>query len=122
MAEIGFFEDFKGADTVLLSISAAQAQALADQLRRFATSDQLSMRIVANVIPAHEVQLVAIREARAAQDDGGFHWLCGPAEVRGISSKLESLANSAHGAHHYFELLGTEVRLLVSIGEYGISG
>lgn len=114
---LGFFRQFKGADTVLLSISQDEARDLARELQNFAASSMPAMPIVANSVPGHETKLEAVREAQPAAGTSAFHWLCGPRQVGDILSKMTSLANASEG-HQYFELLGSEVQLMVSVGEY----
>lgn len=115
-AGLGFFEQFKGADTVLLSTDSAGVRELARELEQFAASETAALRIPVMPIPGHEADLVAVREVHA---DGSarFRWLCGPSEVSDIVQKLNSLANSKQG-HQYFELVGSKVQLMVSVGEY----
>jgi hypothetical protein len=115
--KLGFFEHFKGADTLLLSATAQEVANLAKQLQGFASSPQPSLQIEAAAIPGHPAQLTAVREPRAAGDGREFRWLCGPAEVAEVSSKLNTLAGVGAG-HQYFALHGSGVQLLVSIGEY----
>ena len=113
---LGFFKDFKEADTVLLSASRGEVVALSRQLEAFAGSSAASLPIEATPIPGHPAQLVAIRESEASPK--AFCWLCGPAEIRDISSKLNVLGRANPG-HQYFDLVGSEAQLMVSVGEYG---
>jgi hypothetical protein len=46
-----------------------------------------------------------------------FRWLCGSTEAPEIVAKLKSLAAAGSG-HQYFELYGSPVQLMVSVGEY----
>ena len=117
---LGFFKDFKGADTVLLSTTAEGAADLAKQLQRFASSSMASLKIEAAEVPEHFTQLFAVREAQALTTGSGFRWLCGPKQIAQIEGKLNALANASSG-HQYFELLDSRVQLLVSIGEYHAS-
>ncbi len=117
MRSLGFFKQFKGADTVLLSVSADEARNLAKELQYFAASNLAAMPIAANAVPGHETQLEAVRDARSAEGISAFRWLCGPTEVGDILAKLSSLESAPEG-HQYFELLASEVQLMISVGEY----
>ena len=116
MRQIGFFEQFKGADTVLVSTTAEDAAALAVELERFAQSQAAAVEVSAAPVPGHEAKLMAVREPRASSDRE-FRWLCGRFEVPQIIAKLKSLATAGAG-HQYFELCGSPVQLMVSVGEY----
>ena len=113
---IGFFEDFKGSDTVLLSITAPQASILARELETFAASGSRSLTIESDEIPGHRTTLVAVRECGSGEGNG-FRWLCGPAQVVEVAAKLRALGNARKG-HHYFELCHSSAQLMVSVGEY----
>ena len=114
---IGFFEQFKGADTVLLSITTEEGRDLAARLQDFAASNAVAMEIDARSVPGHETRLVAVREAQTARGRGEYRWLCGPAELGNIIDKLKSVINVAEG-HQYFELVASKVQLMISVGEY----
>ena len=112
---LGFFDDFKGADTVLLAVTGQEAGELANQLQLFASSSRTSTEIVAEQIPGHEAKLVAVSSPNA--ETSGFRWLCGRSEIADIAAKLTALASAVNG-HQYFDLLGSEVRLIIAVGEY----
>ena len=116
-ATLGFFEQFKGADTVLLSTNQGELLEMAERLERFASSRVLFLEIEAVPISGHEAHLVAVRESHAPANQRQFHWLCGPRDIPEILEKLRHLAKSTRG-HQYFDLLGTNAQLLVSVGEY----
>jgi hypothetical protein len=64
----------------------------------------------------HPVELVASRLSRVA--GVGYQWNCSPYEFRTIRGKLEPLSVESARGHQYFELVQSEVKLIVSIGEY----
>jgi hypothetical protein len=113
---IGFFEDFKGGDTVLVSLTGSEANVLANELETFAASSEQSLVIRGEEIPGHRVELVAVR-ACGSSNGSGFRWPCGPSEVGAAADKLRALGRGGPG-HHYFELCASEVQLMVSVGEY----
>jgi hypothetical protein len=121
---LGFFEDFKFADSVLLEGSAGDIELLASRLDAFASSQEgtLAIHSFASVAPNHPVQLFASRIARYRQPQGAaqFSWLCSPEELPTILGKLEPLVASGQG-HQYFNLVGSSAQLVISVGEYGPS-
>jgi hypothetical protein len=114
--QLGFFEQFKGADTVLLAPTPQEVAALAHQLQQFAQSSATSLQIDAEPIPEHVTHLTVVRELETPAHPSGFRWLCGPAQALDIAGKLTALAAASSG-HQYFELLGSRVQLLISVGE-----
>jgi hypothetical protein len=118
---LGFFENFKSSDTVLVSGSANGMCDLAERLREFAASSAsvLPIHEFAEVAPSHRTKLFAARTSRPSLkgDEQSFCWLCSPSEVESIHGKLMALATGAPG-HQYFYLEGANVQLVVSVGEY----
>ena len=117
---LGLFRQFKGADTLLLSGSAADIWDLSARLGEFAASDagDWPIHAMAHVPALHAAELFVYRAA--PRNASGFVWLCSPASTPTIQGKLQALASSGLG-HHYFELLGSPVQLMVSVGEYSES-
>jgi len=120
---LGFFENFKGTDSVLLAGSSHDIALLSASLNGFVASQEsvLPIHSLASVAPNHSVELFAQRAPSSPQCQPlQFHWLCSPNEYANVQGKLEALATSAHG-HQYFELIGSPAQLVVSVGEYGAS-
>ena len=118
MFNIGFFPQFKSADSVLLHGAAEDVAELSLQLQQFVASSQESFPIhsLAVVSRRHPAELFASRSGRAS--GSGYQWLCSPYEFETIQGKLEALTQGRPG-HQYFELVQPTVRLVVSVGEYG---
>jgi hypothetical protein len=117
---LGLFQQFKGADTLLISGTPADISDLSDRLSDFAASGLTSW-------PVHGMAQVSVRNPaelfarRTPQPHATGHmWLCSPDSIPAIQDKLHALASSGLG-HHYFDLLESPVQLLVSVGEYSES-
>jgi hypothetical protein len=119
--KLGYFEDFKGSDSVLMATSSEGVRSLIQRLRLFAISgdNELPLHQLAWVAPGHEVELYAVRSPRPSgvSSRGRFDLLCSSSALEDISAKLSSLATRAPG-HQYFTLLDSEAQLIVSVGEY----
>jgi hypothetical protein len=118
---LGFFVDFKGSDSVLLTGTATDIEHLLLALAKFVESNehQFSVHSLASVSPRHPAHLFAKREAQELQhsDSAQFSWLCTANALPDIQAKLLTLVNSNKG-HQYFDLDESDTRLIVSIGEY----
>ena len=118
---LGFFEDFKGSDAVLLSGSGGDIRDLAQRLRDFASSSNAALPIhdIASVSPEHPARLFTVRSplTSPAANQLTFHWSCSPSEIEAVSSKLLALVEGPSG-HQYFDLVGSDVQLIISVGEY----
>jgi hypothetical protein len=113
---LGFFPEFKGADSVLLAGDPSAIAELSNLLGSFVASSQSELPIhgFARVSPRHATQLYA---SRSEQPASMFRWLCSSASLPDIQGKLTALASSGKG-HHYFSLVASPVQLIVSVGEY----
>jgi hypothetical protein len=124
--QLGFFEDFKFGDSVLLEGSACDIEQLALHLGAFVPSQDSALAIhsIASVAPNHPVQLFVSRSAGSSPPQGEgvakFSWLCSPEELPTILDMLQPLVASGSG-HQYFNLIGSSAQLIVSVGEYGPS-
>jgi len=122
--QLGFFEDFKFKDSVLLEGSAGDIEQLAAYLDAFVSSQEsvLAIHTFASVAPNHPAQLFVSRSARSSPPRGAsqFYWWCSPEELPTILGKLQPLVTSGSG-HQYFNLMGSSAQLIVSVGEYGPS-
>ena len=122
--QLGFFEDFKSKDSVLLVGSPSDMNILAVLLGNFTSSQETSLAIhnFASVAPNQPAQLFVQRSARGLPtgQTQQFNWLCSADEYPTIRAKLERLAESCEG-HQYFSLIGSHAQLMVSVGEYSQS-
>lgn len=122
--QLGFFPDFKGADTVLLEVSPLSIEDLANALGTLSASEDhwLSIHSLATVAPDHSVQLFAVftEPTAAVPNLPGFEWKFSIGELPAIQAKLRELARSQSG-HQYFALSNSVAQLIVSVGEYGES-
>jgi hypothetical protein len=118
--KLGFFPEFKGADSVLLTGDTGDILQLSAVLSSFVVSPQgqLPIHSLAQVSPRHPTQLYASQSELPSVP--GFHWLCIPTILPDTLGKLAALASSGKG-HHYFNLVASPVQLVVSVGEYSPS-
>jgi hypothetical protein len=116
---LGFFANFKGADSVLLECSApqdvVQLSALLSALQVTA-EPVLPIHVFARQAPAHQARLFAVRSVEFPQP--GYLWLCSPVTVATIRGALHALSVKGSG-HHFFELASSSVQLIVACREYG---
>ncbi|GAB3357578.1 hypothetical protein GCM10027430_27020 [Lysobacter tyrosinilyticus] len=118
--QLGLFHLFKGADTLLLSGSPADIADLSARLGEFAASDAPDWPVhsIAHISARNPAQLFASRISQPQAT--GFVWLCSPESMPAVQGKLQALASSGSG-HQYFDLFGSSVQLVVSVGEYSES-
>ena len=121
---LGFFPDFKWADSVLLTGTAHDIESLSSALGKFvgANEHQFPIHNLASVAPRHQVQLFAQRATQEPQhsNPAQFSWLCTSRSLPDIQAKLLALVHSSNG-HQYFDLAGSDTQLIVSVGEYNES-
>jgi len=121
---LGFFENFKSEDSILLAGEPSDIELLSSRLGSFVDSQESSLLInnLAWVSPSHPVQLSVHRSnpGSPSQQASQFGWLCSVDAYPTIRGKLQALIESGSG-HHYFNLIGSQARLVVSVGEYGKS-
>ncbi len=115
---LGYFSDFKGADTVLLEGTSDGIRNLCVRIKKFVASSETELPIhtLSAISVNHPVLLFASRNANG--QGAGFRWLCSQKELNSIEGKLSALIASQNG-HQYFELVGSPAQLIVSVGEYG---
>jgi hypothetical protein len=122
--QLGFFENFKFEDSVLLEGSAGDIEQLAAYLEAFAYSQEsvLAIHTFASVASNHPAQLFVSRSVRNPPPQGAaqFYWRCSTEELPTILGMLQPLVTSGSG-HQYFNLIGSSAQLVVSVGEYGPS-
>ena len=113
---IGYFPDFKGAQTVLLCGLPTELADLKSQVRAFARSERTELPIheVATVSSKHPVQLVLSKHPTST---AGFHWVCSADALSTVEGKLAPLIRGTPG-HQYFDLAQVGTQLMVSVGEF----
>jgi hypothetical protein len=116
---LGYFGNFKGADTVLLSCDPLEVPpfrgVLADVMARgvpFAIHD---LAVVSARNPARLVLCPAAAPFRGVGDE--FIWRLNHVEFASVDSKLEVLEHVRAG-HQYFSFNKSDAQLIVSVGEY----
>jgi hypothetical protein len=116
---LGYFENFKGADTVLLSCDLVEAPLLRGVLADvMAKGVPFAIHDLAVVTARNPARLVLCPAAAPFRGVGGeFIWRLNHVEFASVDSKLEALEH-VRAAHQYFDLDRSDVRLMVSIGEY----
>ena len=89
-------------------------------LSAFAKSAETSLTLhdlTATVVGQH-IELFAVRSPSTHVGSGtSFRLLCADAFAHDTFAKLDTLSNGSPG-HQYFKLLGSDARLLVSVGEF----
>jgi hypothetical protein len=120
-----FCEDFKGTDALLLFGSPSDVRGLAQRLQNFTASSAIALPIHEFSVshPEQSIELFAVRAPGASKKSAVacFAWLLGPPILDDVIAKLEALAEAESG-HQYFELLDSDVELIVSVGEYDALG
>ena len=121
---LGFFTDFKSSESVLLTGTSHDIESLSLVMGKFVESDegQFPIHNLASIAPRHQAQLFAQRAAPEPQQPTPirFSWLCTPSSLSDIQAKLLALVRSSNG-HQYFDLEGSDIHLIVSVGEYSDS-
>jgi hypothetical protein len=116
---LGYFQEFRGSDMVLLSCGSAEIRALRASLsREFSRGSAVAIHELAKVSDRHPARLfVCPRVASVQSMAGDFVWHLSPHDYSDLDAKLEALESVPTG-HQYFELPGTQSELMVSVGEY----
>lgn len=122
---IGYFEDFKSSNTLLLEADVEGLRALAKMFRSLAggTLDNLALHKCPFVEVHRGVQLTATRAvrdlgARRVNAGNAFQWERTADGWKDAAEKIEVLAQYGEG-HHYFDADEDEVVVQVSRDEYG---
>ncbi|MCA1560660.1 MAG: hypothetical protein LC808_40735 [Actinobacteria bacterium] len=121
---VGFFEDFKGADTLLLDVDHEGLNALIAWLQTAASSGQ---KIALEHCPGAVVQSGLYVDLSCAPNDTGlvrsegteFVWQRSEEGWVEVIDKLAAMENGA--CHQYLEGPSDDVQVIASIGEYGDS-
>ncbi len=115
---LGFFKNFKGADSVLLEGSPEEISELANRVKEFAHSGAERFQIdgTTRVSESHNAKLFASLNPK--DNDSEFQLKCTGDDAEIIQEKLLALVSPTSG-HQYFDLYNSKVQLVVSVGEYG---
>lgn len=115
---MGFFNEFKGGDSVLLEGKPTEIIELAGLLARFVKSNEESLSVHAlTFVKTHNfVELTVTR--KIPKEGTGFWLLCARENLPSINGMLAKLAQIGRG-HQYFDLSPKGTQLVVSCGEYG---
>lgn len=127
LIRMGFFENFKGSDVILLDGDSLAILKLAELLRGLEGRHSV-------VLPIHELQFVAAYQGvqliahpvskergvrRSHPQNPCFTWEHSEEGWLEASEKIEQLAHSAHG-HQWLGSVGTaDATVFVSLNEYG---
>lgn len=112
--QLGLFSDFKGRDFLLLTGDAAAFIRLLPELDAASRGGQFRIHEISVRLPTCSIELVAASQPVPAP---AFTWLCDPTTVVSIRTDLQALTQCTSG-HQYFDLAGSRVQLMVSLGEY----
>lgn len=119
---VGFFEDFKGADTLLIDVDADGLRGLVAWLREVMSSDR---KVLLSACPGVTLQAGLRVEAFRSRDDAGLSRTAPRAFVwqrseDGWTDIVELLTPLEAGAgHQYLDGPRDDVQVMASIGEYG---
>src|SRR5262245_33089648 len=119
---VGFFEDFKGADTLLIDVDADGLRGLLGWLRDVMSSDR---KVLLSACPGVTLQPGLRVEAFRSRDDAGLLRTAPMAFVwqrseDGWTDIVELLTPLEAGAgHQYLDGPRDEVQVMATIGEYG---
>ena len=123
MLRLGFFREFKfeGEDMVLLTGTNEDIRVLNDRIGAALSNslDVVALHDLASVAPNHKLEIFAVLKSlpKAHANAATFFWRCFSEEFPQVEGKLSALMNCRNG-HHYFDLEGSNVTLMVSVGEY----
>ena len=123
---LGYFDDFKSRDTLLMEADAEGLHGLAALFRSLAagTLDALALHDLPFVEVHHGVQLTATwsshdRGTRRCNTGNAFLWERTQLGWEDAADKLEVLTQGEHACHHYLDAEEDEVVVEVSKSEYG---
>lgn len=123
IVRIGFFEDFKSEDILLLEGDQEGLHQLSEVIRSLISGKVDSVEI--DKIPFVEVHKnirllfqTTQEEQRIIHGNYSFRWDCTPEEWEDVADKITALMENNTG-HQYFETPQDDVIIMVSLGEYG---
>jgi len=119
---VGFFEDFKGADTLLIDVDAEGLRGLIAWLRDVMSSDR---RVLLSACPGATLQSTLRVDVFRSPDDIGLvraaeGTLVWQRSEDGWTDVVEKLTAMETGAgHQYLDGPRDDMQVMASIGEYG---
>jgi hypothetical protein len=116
---LGYFQEFKGSDVVLLSCDCAEIGVLRASLAQgVPRGSAVAIHDLAKVSARFPARLfVCPKVATVDATSRDFIWRLSDNEYSDLDSKLEALEKVISG-HQYFSLPSTPSMLMVSVGEY----
>jgi len=116
---LGYFPQFEGNDTVLVSCDSADVGTFRALLTKTMSFGALAaIHDIAEVSARHPARVWVYRlPASQKLAKGDFSLSLDPTKYLEVDAKLEALQNVREG-HQYFELSQPGVDLMVSVGEY----
>ena len=114
--KMGFFEYFKGSNTVLLEGGPIDISQLIERIDKFliSSAEELSVNSFATVSQTHPAKLF-IRKS-IPEKENGYYWIINVDDWKRIKNMLVLLRPPSH---QYFILSTQNTQLLISTGEYG---
>ena len=124
MLRLGFFPNFKGSDSVLLTADADGVRAVVDAISRAVASpgDWVPVHHIAQVSVKYPAMLYVSGTSKAVRSVPMHTYyldVSGSARLN-VEGLLEPLLTATSG-HQYFELVPNHATLVVSVGEYDSS-
>ena len=118
---IGYFENFKFGNTVLLDCAIHEISWVLAEIKSSVNVLQHSRLICSEVgkLSTDPVSLYVVASKISAdmQKTNRFHWLVSVDQPEEVEAMLNVLISSGSG-HQYFDLLQRDIQLVVSVGEY----
>jgi hypothetical protein len=125
LIHLGYFEQFKSSDTLLMEGDAEGLRVLADLLRslEIGSADHVQIDALSFVEAHHGVRLTVKRArrdrvSRVSASSKDFTWECTDAGWRDAADKVDVLVGCGEG-HQYFDAAEGQVVVEVAKGEYG---
>jgi len=123
LVRVGFFQDFKSSDTLLIDGDSDGLRSLSRTFRQLATTG--TTRVALHALPFVEIhqglQIHASRSDRHAgaafQGAGRIAWICSEPAWESAADKVDVLSNKGSG-HEYLDD-SSDVTVMASIAEYG---
>jgi hypothetical protein len=115
---LGYFENFKGGNVVLLTADREDVPLLRKMLEAAMTEAvPFAIHEVAAIARRHLVRLFVCPTAVSFRSSGGeWVWRLTVLECLDVDSKLQLLERMT--GHQYFDIEGARAQLMVSVGEY----
>lgn len=118
MMRLGYFEGFKGVNSVLVSLDPADISQVRLALKAAMTGARVALHDLADVSRRYPAHVFICRdEVATAAEEGHFLWVMGDEQRADADSMLEALEHCESG-HQCFQLLPVGVELMISVGEY----